>query len=105
MWQETVVPSVGGDQKHHYYQKQADKRDIMQTPGAGDWCVRGEAPWETDKHWKKNRFQARKTGNQKLKEIIKLNAQSSELLRIYSQYVIANLWPIAKESVLAKNPS
>lgn len=45
MWQETVVPSVGGDQKHHYYQKQEDKRDIMQTPGAGDWCVRAEAPW------------------------------------------------------------
>lgn len=47
----------------------------MQTPGAADWGVRGEAPWETDKHGKK-------TVNQKLKEIIKLNAQqqqSSEL--------------------------
>lgn len=50
MWQETMFPSVGGDQKHHYHQQKEDKRKILQTPGAGDWCVRGEAPWETDKY-------------------------------------------------------
>lgn len=37
MWQETIVPRVGGDQNHHRLWWKGDKRELLQTPEEGDW--------------------------------------------------------------------